>query len=325
MNNKYFYIKSDNGFNDKTNPVLNNYISTFTPIHIDEKNVDEMLDKHNKHNNILVLYSHNNKSILKSQIINYLNNTKNVKFKFYLFTFDFWGACVDKIHFHPKNFKNICFANNIDELINFINPYVKNYKNNFIFKNHWCCYNECFLEFNHNPIYNLLISGNTSTTYTERHFLTTFDNEKLYVRPRSTNDIKSTKFIYNKCLNSYFACFSSSIYFVKGGYKPNRKLAAIGGKLVNTHAILLKTFEILGSGSLLVMPLKEEKYIGEIGLVNMKNCYLMDFSKDLNPQINYIFDNIELFNKIRKEGHVHAKNNLNEQKMIEEIKQIIEQ
>lgn len=72
------------------------------------------------------------------------------------------------------------------------------------------------------------------------------------------------------------------------------------------------------------MPLKEEKYISEIGLINMKNCYLIDFSKDLNPQINFIFDNIELFNTIRKEGQLHAKKNLNEDKMIREIKDIIQ-
>lgn len=54
----------------------------------------------------------------------------------------------------------------------------------------------------------------------------------------------------------------------------------------------------------------------------MKNCYLIDFNKDLNSQIDYIFDNLDLFNKIRKEGHTIK--NLNEQKMISELKQIIE-
>ena len=45
----------------------------------------------------------------------------------------------------------------------------------------------------------------------------------------------------------------------------------------------------------------------------MKNCYLIDFYKNLNEQINYIFDNINLFNEIRINGQ-HAKKFLNEDK-----------
>jgi hypothetical protein len=319
MNNKYFYIKlQDPGYNLKTNPILKNYISNFTPIHMDEKkccnikNISDILDKYNKINNIIVLYQHRSVTTLKNNIVKYLNNKNNVKFKFYLFTFDFWHSS-SAPHFKPINFKVITFAKNVEQLDIYFKCNHKKWENNLIFKNTWCCYNESILEFNHNPKNKLLISGSRGSCYPERSILDrqSITNKTLIVHKYKFggNDIISKEFIYNKRLHSYFACFSTSVY-------PNK---------INTHAILLKTFEILGSGSLLVMPLKEEKYIGEIGLVNMKNCYLMDFSKDLNPQIKFIFDNIELFNKIRKEGHVHAKNNLNEQKMIEEIKQIIEQ
>ena len=133
-------------------------------------------------------------------------------------------------------------------------------------------------------------------------------NENLISLGKNSNDITSTDYLYNKRLNSYFACFSSSVYFWNK----------------NTHIILLKTFEILGSGSLLVMPMKEKKYILNIGLKHMHNCYLIDFSKNLDNQINYIFSNIDLFNRIRKNGRLHAIKHLNENKMINEIKHIIE-
>lgn len=42
----------------------------------------------------------------------------------------------------------------------------------------------------------------------------------------------------------------------------------------------------------------------------MNNCYLID----LNSQIDFIFENIDLFNSIRKRGHDHAMNYLNETK-----------
>ena len=46
--------------------------------------------------------------------------------------------------------------------------------------------------------------------------------------------------------------------------------------------------------------------------------------RDLNPQIDFIFDNIDLFNGIRKKGQEYCIKNLNEDKMINEIKSIIE-
>lgn len=53
---------------------------------------------------------------------------------------------------------------------------------------------------------------------------------------------------FNVVLNKYFVCFSSSIYVpVKGKCRRH-----------NTQTILLKTFEILATGSLLVMPTTEK-------------------------------------------------------------------
>ena len=320
--NKYFYIKlQDPGFNIKTAPILNNYISKFTPICINEniclniKNISDILDKYNEINNTIVFYQHKTMSTFKNNLVKYLNNKNNVKFKFYLFTFDFWNLSSVSEQIEPKNFKNITFARNIEQLAVFQKKNHKKWENNYIFKNTHCCYNESILDFNYKPQNKLFISGaRHKAHYPHRYILDMLSKtNKILISGKkhtiNSNDVITKEFLYNKRLNSYFACFSSSVYVFN----------------INTHAILLKTFEILGPGALLVMPLEEEKYISDIGLVNMKNCYLIDFNKDLNPQIDYIFDNIELFNIIRKQGHEHAKNYLNEEKMINEIKHIIEQ
>ena len=314
----YFYIKLKNaGYNVKTSPILSNYLSNFLPINMDEDKcnnsdiIDSILEKYNYPNNIIAFYQHKTYSHFKNYLTQYLNNKKNVKFKFYLFTFDFWNIKT-RINFEPKNYKVFTFAKNTEQLdIFFKKKGHKKWNNNFIFKNVWCCYNQSILNINLNPIDKILISGaHNKNNYPERdllHNLSKLD-KNIISSGIGKNDIKSTDYIYNKRLNSYFACFSSSVYY-------HNK---------NTHIILLKTFEILGSGSLLVMPLKEEKYISEIGLFNMKNCYLIDFSKKLSPQIDFIFKNKVLFNTIRKNGQQHAINNLNQEKLIEEIKNIIE-
>jgi hypothetical protein len=95
--------------------------------------------------------------------------------------------------------------------------------------------------------------------------------------------------------------------------------------MVNTNMILLKTFEILASGSLLLMPLTEEKYLSEIGLINKVNCILLDFEKDLNEQINDILNinNRDYVNNIRYNGYIHAKNNLNTENKFNNLKYLL--
>ena len=62
----------------------------------------------------------------------------------------------------------------------------------------------------------------------------------------------------------------------------------------------MKTFEILATGSLLVMPKKEEEYLKKYGLIHNENCYLIDFSKNIIEQINYIFNNIDNYNIVER-------------------------
>ena len=71
------------------------------------------------------------------------------------------------------------------------------------------------------------------------------------------------------------------------------------------------------------MPISEEKYIEKIGLKHNINCYLIDFNKNLNEQINYIFQNYDYYNNVRLKGNVYAKEHLNSEKKYIEIKNIL--
>lgn len=324
MYDKYFYIKFKNPIeiNIKTHPIYNNYISKyFTYIPVDErkwfnyKHVCDVLESYNKNNNVIILYQHRRVCMIRNNVIKYLHSKNNVKFKFYLFTFDFWHKePLNQLQFRPKNYKVLTFASDTNQLDTYIPVKHNQWKNNFIFKNIWCVYNESILKFNENPDKKILISGGLNPKhYKERYILSKLSHKNIIVRNRTLSDLTSNDLIYNKVLNSFFACFSSSVYFW------NTK-----NIVTNSNIILLKTFEILGAGSLLVMPLHEEKNISKIGLINMKNCYLIDFKKELTSQINYIFNNIDIFTQIRKAGHIYGREVLNETKMIREIKQIIE-
>ena len=323
--NQYFYIKlKDPGFNTKTAPILTRYIRRFTPINFTDNSISHIsniLENYDKNNNIIVFYQHKDFSGFKHNLAAYLKSKKSVQFKLYLFTFDYWRPSY-KAYFEPINYKVITFAKNVEQLDIFLKQSHKEWENNFIFKNYWCCYNESILDINLKPLNKLFISGCCSYSYPERvilHKKSKTNQNIISLGGTIQSDIKSGDYVYNKKLNSYFACFSSSVSIFWGN---PRYTEGING--INTHAILLKTFEILGSGALLVMPLHEEKYISDIGLVNMDNCYLIDFSKELDPQIDFIFHNIDLFNTIRTKGQHHAIKYLNEDIMIREIKDIIE-
>ena len=129
------------------------------------------------------------------------------------------------------------------------------------------------------------------------------------------NDINNNNNNYNMVLNNYIASFTSSVYI----YNETEQ------KMVNTNMILLKTFEILASGSLLLMPISEDIYLRKIGIIDKENCILLDFNKDLNEQISFILDvnNINYINNIRYNGYLHAKNNLNSHNKFIEFQNII--
>ena len=86
----------------------------------------------------------------------------------------------------------------------------------------------------------------------------------------------------------------------------------------NCHSILLKTFEILASGSLLLVPLHEKKYYEQIGLFDNKNCMLVDIISDktIDDKIEYItnLSNSRIIDSIRRNGKNFCEDNFNSKK-----------
>lgn len=116
---------------------------------------------------------------------------------------------------------------------------------------------------------------------------------------------------YTTRLNKYICCFASSVYIKH--FKDNQ--------IHNIHAILLKVYEILASGSLLLCPKSEEPYLNEIGLFHKQNMFIIDMN-NIDPTITFILslNNRNLIDSIRKKGHEYAKNKLNSKLKYIEIK-----
>lgn len=198
------------------------------------------------------------------------------------------------------NYKVITCINNIEQLNSYYNKDYSIYIKNILPFNFWSSYDSSFINFNENPIEKVFLSGYTDINYLERAIMHDINNVFYYTY--NINDINSFNNNYNKELNKYIACFTSSVHI----YNETEQ------KFKNTNIILLKTFEILAPGSLLLMPLSEEIYLEKIGIKNGYNCILLDFDKYLNEQINNILDinNRININTIRYNGYLHAKNNL---------------
>jgi len=320
-NNTYVLLeKNYNIYNPKIHDLLNIYFIKHYCIKYMTKEEAINFININNNNNIKIIFYFQNMPNFGNEILNFLNNKKNLESNIFIFTFDYWvrgpnefSKFILKI-FKTINYKVFTFAENIEYLNYFHNKDYNLYKNNIICNNIWCSYNSSFIEFNKNPIMKLFLSGAVSNNYPERKNILKYNNVINY--KYNKNDVNNNNNNYNQELNKYIACFSSSVY-VKS-LKSNQ--------LKNTHDILQKSFEILSSGSLLVCPLIEESYLNKIGLYHKKNCYLIDFNKNIQNQINNIIHNKykNIFDKIRLNGQEYAKNKLNSYLKFIEINNIIQ-
>ena len=197
----------------------------------------------------------------------------------------------------------------------FLNQDLKKYKHNIIQFALHNCYDYCFVKFNDNPINKILVSGSLAQhSYPERKYITRFKNVDVKNNRNGQNDEKN----YAKFLNKYLCCFASSVY-------PEN--LSLNKKRTNSHCILLKNYEILGSGSLLLNPLIEKPYLEKIGLIEDINCMFVDMTNDkkIQAKIDFILDskNRRFIDKVRKAGQNYGKKNLTSKKKFEELKNII--
>jgi hypothetical protein len=216
--------------------------------------------------------------------------------------------------FHANNHYIITFAQNMEQINDMWNTDFSKYKDKIIFSNIWCCYPSSFIEFNTNPINKILLFGNiVDVHYPERYFMRELSktNGNIVELMRTSNDYRDN--IFNIKLSNFICCFASSVYVYYKKYNQYR----------NTNILLLKVFEILAAGSLLLYPKHEEEYINKFGLYHMKNCILTDMN-NMNETVNYIVDlnNRQIIDDIRRNGQKHAMEKFNSYEKYKDIKNI---
>ena len=271
-------------------------------------------------NNKIILFNDNRKA--HNILVPYCSKLNNNK---YVFIYNDWvwsNIGFDK-EFNNTNIKliNAVSKNDIENFCN-----IKIYKDYINLFNPWCCYDKSFISFNQNPINKILVSGRGVNEeikyYYDRFKLSKFNHKQIDLKKFSNDYSESMKQErltnkYSVYLNKYICCFAGSTY----RYNHTEK------KILNTHCILLKNYEIIGSGSLLLNPLTEKLYLEKIGLIEDVNCMFIDMSDDkkIQDKIDFILDpkNRKFIDKVRKAGQEHGKNNLNSKKKFKELKNII--
>lgn len=297
--------------NPKVHYLLRYFSKEYKTILCNENQIEPFFNKNNNTDTLIVFYSetvHNN--CFKRRLYNILSRDCPFLFKFVYFSFDFWE--LTNPMFYAKNHKVVSSAD-VSKLSFFRGGDYSQYVHNIIPYNVWCCYDSSFRDFNPCPYLKLAISGAiVKKIYPERYILTQL--KSVHIKHIIYDTTVSSN--YSTILNSYFAGFSSCVHI--GNTRLNRR-----GVMYNTHVLLQKTFEILAAGALLVMPQTEQLILEEIGLFHDINCYLIDMT-NIEPSLEYIFTNIEKYNKIRKVGYEFAKLNLKEDRKIQEIRNLIE-
>lgn len=167
-------------------------------------------------------------------------------------------------------------------------------------------YDKSFMSFNENPIIKIALCGHSSEiAYPDRFSIEQKLNKypSLYERippnrwenfPKNNSDTTNT---FSIKLNKYFA----NIYTCVFNYKKSTPL--------------LKLYEILASGSLLIIPLDHQTTCNKLNLIENVHYKVINFNDEstmLNT-INYILspDNRTEIDTIRRQGQDFCKENLN--------------
>jgi hypothetical protein len=315
-----FNKNNSNIVNLKAKDLLTIYFKKYYNIfYMDFDEVKDFINNNNNQN-IKIIFNINNdfNDYFEINLMNYIKNN-TIYCNIYFIIEDFWPVSnLQSIFildiFNASNYK-VLTSVTVELLNSFHNKNYNNYKNNIININLWSSYKLAFVEFNNNPINKILISGNTAANhYPERELMKSINDTVIYQYNNNDIDNKIINNNYNKILNNYICCFTSSVYIFN----------QTENKYINTHCVLLKTFEILASGSLLLMPISEKKYLEKFDIINGVNCLLIDFEKNLNDQVQLIINQKDYINKIRYNGYLHSINNLNSYNKFLEFKKIID-
>jgi hypothetical protein len=220
------------------------------------------------------------------------------KFKMYYICGDIWPVQ------HTPFLNNIIITLLKSHKVKLIHPYVnldiisylwitefnlKKYIHNYKYLQYNYYYKEMEIEFNPNPKNMVLLSGNMQADiYPERLYLKNINHPK--VEELKFNQVST----YIQQLNQYICAFVSNVshFNTFSKYKTS----------INVY--LLKYFEVLSSGSLLLSDNKVEKELLQLGLKHSENCFISSM-ENISTSINYITDekNKEEINRIRLNGY----------------------
>ena len=240
MNITVILYKNKPLYNPKAHSILNEYFTKYYNIlNLDEYETIEFIKNNNNLNNKIILYFDNKMEIYHLNIMNFIQNNI-INSSIYFILFDWWKVnfpnhdeqnyFISNI-FKASNYKVITFSYNVDQLSEFHGIDFNPYKNNIININLWTAYDLAFSDFNTSPKEKILVSGQIyEIHYPERSKILLMNNVEQY--DYNSNDINNLSNNYNKILNSYLCCFTSSVYI----YNSHQN------KMVNTNMILLKSF-----------------------------------------------------------------------------------
>ena len=275
----------------------------------------------------VVFYIHPSEPIWERSIAGYLHEMDGIKLKVLFVTFDFWyrGDIYRNYLrrlFPPKNYYVSTFAPSLKVLNSFHGRKDPYRPDRIILSNVWACYRASFVPFNTAPKNMVGVSGTVSLHYPERGellHLAKLTRKNLVMKhhieriPVDKQEWQSPLPLYNWRLNQYICCFASTVHVMKPESKP----------VYPTGIVLLKNFEILASGSLLLCPSNQIQALSNLGLVEGTH-YIARAMKDMFDIIVWICNptNREEVDKIRAAGQQFARENLTTEQKYKELKQL---
>jgi len=255
------------------------------------------------------------------ECLKYIDTIQNTKITFFFIPCDVFYCNINEIFFktlHPLQSNKIKIIitmldaedydeNTTTEICPFhkikgkLHP-LKYPKDAFYFPMNYA-YKNSFIPFNNNPVNKIALSGSielNNNPYYTREII----NKKLSSFPNKYQRIAGHRLernpehgnSFNLKLNKYIANIYTTVY----NY--------------NKSVILLKFFEILASGSLLIIPLEQKSICDKLGLHNNIHYKIINFENDndMHNEINYILEpaNRTEIDKIRQDGQQFCSHHL---------------